>query len=131
MALDPDVRTLLDRPNFAAFTTMLPSGLPSTHVMWVGHDDRHVLVNTEIGRKKYGNVKNDPRVCVTVIDRDDPYHYAEIRGRVVDTVTGPDARAHIDELSRKYRGEDYDPAAIRTERVILRIEPERQRFYGS
>ena len=130
MALQPDVKELLDRPNFATFTTMLPSGLPSTHVMWVGGDERHVLINTETGRQKYENVKNDPRVCVTVIDAANPYHYAEIRGRVVDTVTGPPARAHIDELSRKYKGSDYPPEAIQTERVILRIEPERQRVWG-
>ncbi|HYA44173.1 MAG TPA: hypothetical protein VED59_01095 [Acidimicrobiales bacterium] len=41
-------------------------------------------------------------------------------------MTGPRARSHIDELSHKYTGKPYDPAAIRSERVILRIVPERQ-----
>jgi hypothetical protein len=50
-----------------------------------------------------------------------------VRGRVVETVTGPEAREHIDTLSMKYRGRLYDPGAIRSERVILKIAPERQR----
>jgi hypothetical protein len=40
------------------------------------------------------------------------------RGRVVKTVTGQRARDHIDELSRKYHGQDYDPDDIKSERVI-------------
>ena len=58
--------------------------------------------------------------------RDDPYSYAEVRGRVVETVRGPAARAHIDALSQKYRGRDYDPSIIKSERVILRIAPDVQ-----
>jgi hypothetical protein len=49
-----------------------------------------------------------------------------VRGHVVETVRGPEARAHIDRLSRKYRGRDYDDSAITSERVILRIEPDVQ-----
>jgi PPOX class probable F420-dependent enzyme len=106
--IDDAVRALAEAPNFAAFTTLLPDGMPMTHVMWVDADDTHVLINTEVGRQKYRNVERDPRVVVTVVDQDNPYRYAEVRGRVVERVTGPAARAHIDTLSRKYRGADYD-----------------------
>jgi PPOX class probable F420-dependent enzyme len=129
--IDADVQTLAKGPNFAAMTTLLPDGMPSTHVMWVDCDEEHVLINTEIDRQKFKNVGRDPRVAVTIVDRDNPYHYAEVRGAVVGTVGGDDARAHIDQLSRKYRGQDYDPAAIKTERVILKIAPERQRAWGA
>jgi PPOX class probable F420-dependent enzyme len=95
--------------------------------MWVDADDEHVLINTEVGRQKARNVKRDPRVTVTVIDTANPYHYGEVRGTVVEEVTGPEARAHIDKLSMKYRGQPYDQNAIQTERVLLRIAPERQR----
>jgi hypothetical protein len=100
--------------------------MPMTHVMWVDADDEHVLINTEVHRAKFEAVERDQRVTVTIIDRDDPYVYAEVRGHVVETVRGPDARAHIDRLSRKYRGRDYDDSAITSERVILRIEPDVQ-----
>lgn len=124
--LDTTARDLAKGKNFAAFTTLLPSGQPMTHVMWVDADDDHVLINTEVGRQKFANVTKDPRVTVTVFDPANPYHYAEIRGRVVDTVTGEPARTHIDELSAKYTGGPY-ANPIETDRVILRIAPDRVR----
>ena len=65
--------------------------------------------------------------AVTIIDAANPYHYAEVRGRVVGEVTGPAARDHIDMLSQKYIGGPYG-MPITSERVILQIAPERQRM---
>ncbi len=121
--IDDTVKQLAQQPNFATLSTLMPDGQPQTQVMWVDADDDHVLINTEVGRQKWRNVERDPRVTVTVIDQENPYHYAEVRGRVVEVVRGDEARAHIDRLSNKYFGRDYDPAMIKTERVILRIEP--------
>ena len=126
MPLDDGVRSLAKGPNFAAFTTLLPNGFPQTHVMWVDCDDDHLLINTEVHRQKYRNVERDPRVTVAIWDRANPYAFAEVRGRVVGTIGGDDAREHIDALSEKYRGQRYDPNMIKTERVILQIAPERQ-----
>jgi PPOX class probable F420-dependent enzyme len=125
-SLDPRVRELAQGANFAALTVNLPSGRAMTHVMWVDADDDHVLINTEVHRAKFRSVERDPRVTVMVWVIDDPYSFAEVRGRVVETVRGPDARAHIDALSQKYRGRDYDPSIITSERVILRIAPDVQ-----
>ena len=125
-ALEPRVRELAQAANFAALTVNLPSGRSMTHVMWVDADDDHVLINTEVHRAKFAAVERDPRVTVMVWVIDDPYTYAEVRGRVVKMVRGPEARAHIDALSQKYRGLDYDPSMITSERVILRIAPDVQ-----
>lgn len=125
--IDDAVKSLAKGANFAALTTLLPGGQPQTNVMWVDCDDEHVLINTEVGRQKFRDVERDPRVTLAIWDATNPYHYAEIRGRVVEVVRGERARAHIDELSDKYTGKPYDPAMIGTERVLLRIEPERQR----
>jgi PPOX class probable F420-dependent enzyme len=127
--LDEAARELLSGKNFAALTTVMPDGALSTQMMWVDADDTHVLINTETGRQKYRNVKRDPRVAVMVFDPANPYHYAEIRGKVVDTITGPEAREHVDKVSHKYTGKPY-ANPIATERVILRIEPERVRSFG-
>jgi PPOX class probable F420-dependent enzyme len=128
-ALDPRVRELAQAPNFATLSVILRSGRPMTHVMWVDADEDHVLINTEAHRAKFRAVERDPRVTVTIWQRDDPYTYAEVRGEVVETVRGQEARAHIDSLSQKYRGKDYDDAAITSERVILRIAPETVRCH--
>ena len=124
--LDRRVRELAQAANFAAFTVNLESGRSMSHVMWVDADDDHVLINTEVHRAKFKAVERDPRVTVMVWVLDDPYTYAEVRGRVVETVLGPVARAHIDELSQKYRSRDFDPGNITSERVIFRIAPDVQ-----
>jgi PPOX class probable F420-dependent enzyme len=124
--VDDEVKRLAQGKNYGAFTTMLASGQPMTHVMWVDADDKYVLINTEIHRQKYKNIGHDPRVAIAIWDSENPYHYAEVRGRVVGEVTGPAARAHIDQLSEKYMGTPYS-APITSERVILQIAPDRQR----
>ena len=126
LMLDDAVRTLAQADNFAALTTLSPSGRPSTQVMWVDADAEHLLINTEVHRAKFRNVSADDRVAVAIWDRSNPYHYAEVRGRVVGTVAGAEARAHIDALSQKYTGGPY-ANPITSERVILKIVPDRQR----
>src|SRR4051812_22977606 len=122
MGLDSKLHALAtEGKNFAALTTLLEDGTPSTHIMWVHADDEHVLVNTEVHRAKYKNVQRDPRVTVTVIDAADPYTFVEARGRVVEEVRGPDARADIDRLAKKYTGADEYATPIQSERVILKI----------
>jgi PPOX class probable F420-dependent enzyme len=124
--IDDTVKELATGKNFAALTTLFGDGHPQTQIMWVGADDEHVLINTEVHRQKYKNVQRDPRVTVTVFDAANPYHYAEVRGRVVEEVRGDVARAHIAELSQKYMGAPYG-APIQSERVLLKIAPDSQR----
>ena len=124
MALDNDLKALASADNFAAFTTLMPDGQPQTQVMWVHADDDHVLINTEIHRQKFLNAQRDPRVTVTVMDKANPYRYIEVRGTVVGTIGGDEARANIDELSQKYMGGPYGNP-IQSERVVLQIVPEK------
>jgi PPOX class probable F420-dependent enzyme len=129
LMIEETIKAFAQQDNFGTITTLMRDGMPSTHVMWVDADDEHVLINTEVHRAKYRNLKRDPRATVTVWDKNNPYRYVEVRGRVVDTVHGESARRHIDELSVKYKGRPYDASAIKSERVILKIAPERQRTY--
>jgi PPOX class probable F420-dependent enzyme len=124
MALDDDVKAMATTTNFATLTTLFPDGHPQTQVMWVDADDEHLLINTETHRQKFKNVQRDPRVTVTVWDRESPYRYAEVRGEVVDTVAGEEARAHIEACSHRYLGRPY-PNPVESERVILRIRADR------
>lgn len=117
--------------NFAVITTVMPSGDFQTHYIWTGTDGERLFVNTEVHRQKFKNVERDPRVTLTIRDEQDPYHYAEVRGEVVEMVRGQEARDHIDELSQKYNGESYPPDQIKTERVTLWIVPSRQTTVGS
>jgi PPOX class probable F420-dependent enzyme len=121
--LSPTLRELAEGRNFAAFTTLRPDGHPATQVMWVDCDDECLLINTETHRRKYRNVRKDPRVTVMIWDAANPYRYVEARGLVKEFVQGLPAREHIDKLAQKYFGRPYDPSIIVSERVILRITP--------
>ena len=123
--LHDKTRTLCEGANFAALTTLFDDGRPQTQVMWVGCDEDHVLINTELHRSKFKNVEGDPRVTVMVWDATNPYSYVEVRGRVVDMVRGDVARANIDELSQKYTGDVY-AYEVTSERVLLKIAPDRE-----
>ncbi len=123
--LEPRVVELASGKNFGVLTTLLSDGTPQTHVMWVDCDAEHLLLNTEAHRTKFRNVMRDPRVTVLIWDAADPYRYVEVRGTVVETVRGAPARDHIDALSEKYLGELY-PNPIQSERVMLRVAPQRQ-----
>ena len=122
--LDAAIKELAQGKNFGTISVLLPNGQISTNVMWVDADDEHVLINTEVHRLKFKAVEANPNVTV-VVWGDNPYNYAEVRGRVVETVRGTEARDHIDALSRKYTGGDY-ANPITSERVILKIAPDFQ-----
>lgn len=124
--LHPMTVELARGANFGSITTVLPSENLQTHIIWVGTDGDRLVVNTEVHRRKFKNIERDPRVTLTIRDEGNPYRYAEVRGRVVETVTGQEARDHIDELSQKYNGEPYPPDNIKTERVMVWIVPDRQ-----
>ncbi|MGW7515313.1 PPOX class F420-dependent oxidoreductase [Streptomyces sp. NPDC054796] len=110
-------------PHLAVLTTLLPDGHPQSHVVWVGHEPGRLLVNTERHRAKYRNVLRDSRVTVLLVDGHDPHRFLEVRGAVTDVVGGAAARQHADRLSHAYRGRGYPSESIRTERVVLVIEP--------
>ena len=127
--LDSTIRDFAQGKNFGSISVHLADGSIATHVMWVDADDDHVLINTEVHRLKYKAMMANPKVTVAIWDAANAYTYAEVRGVVVGEVRGQAARDHIDFCSRKYTGEDY-ANSITSERVIVKIAPERQRSQG-
>lgn len=128
--LDPDIKALAATGrNFGTLCVRLVNGQIASHVMWVDADDDHIMINTEVHRAKFRAIEADPGVTVTIWKADDPYSYAEIRGQVVETIRGDEARAHIDALAERYMGRDY-PNPVESERVIVKIAPDRQRSRG-
>ena len=125
MTLDNKTLLMADGPNYAALTTLFKNGVPQTHVMWVDTDGENILINTEIHRVKYKNVKIDPRVTVMIWKHDDPFKFVEIRGEVIGEITGQEARDNIDKLSEKYWNKPY-PFPIQTERIVLIIKSNKE-----
>jgi PPOX class probable F420-dependent enzyme len=121
MQLDADAVRLAKGKNLATVVTLMPSGQPQALLTWVDTDGEHILVNTEPQRQRARNIRRDPRITVLIHSGDDPWDWAEVRGHVVETVTGEQAREHIDELSRKYVGSDYRNPIGPQGRIILKI----------
>ncbi|MGI9605680.1 MAG: PPOX class F420-dependent oxidoreductase [Acidimicrobiales bacterium] len=123
--LDQKAVELAQGKNFGVVSTIMKSGHPQSHVMWVDSDGEHIIFNTEIHRAKFKNLERDPKVTVTVQEAGNPWSYAEIRGHVAEVVRGQEARDHIDSLAMKYLGKDEYPNPIQSERVIVKVAPDR------
>ena len=129
MTLDNKTLLMAAGPNYAALTTLFKNGVPQTHVMWVDTDGENILINTEIHRVKYKNVKIDPRVTVMIWKHDNPFKFVEIRGEVIGEITGQEARNNIDKLSEKYWNKPY-PFTIQTERIVLIIKSNKEVIFN-
>ena len=125
MPLDEDTVRLARGKNLATVVTLMPDGQPQALLTWVDTDGEHVLVNTEPQRQRAKNVRGNPRITVLIHSDSDPWDWSEVRGRVVETVQGSEAREHIDKLSRKYVGTDYRNPIGPQGRVILKIAPDK------
>jgi PPOX class probable F420-dependent enzyme len=122
--LTPAQQRLLLEPNLAHLVTLNKDGSPQSTPLWVDYEDGYVLVNTADERQKARNVKRDPRVSLSVVDRHSLTNYLEVRGRVVELVYDG-AYDHLGKLARKYAGPAArNPAPLTQVRVILKIEPE-------
>src|SRR3954469_6774490 len=122
MAGIPDEgRALLETRNFAHLASVLPDGSPHSVAIWIGTEGDRVVFFTQDASRKARNVRRDPRVALSVVDRENPYRTAWLRGRVVETRTGEAALPTIDAISERYTGA---PFPMRTGTVFL-IEPDR------
>jgi PPOX class probable F420-dependent enzyme len=102
-----EVRALLEGRNFAHLATLLPDGSPHSVAVWIGAQDGRVVFFTQPTSRKARNLERDPRVAVSLVDRDNPYSTAWLRGRVVETRTGEAALPTIDALSVRYTGRPF------------------------
>jgi PPOX class probable F420-dependent enzyme len=129
IALNDEIRRLLDGRHFAVLATLNPDGGPQTSAMWVGRDGDDVLFSTVAGRRKHRNLVRDPRASVTILDSDDPYNYVELRGRA--TITEDVGRRFDIGLSRTYDGHDPDPDPPGAVRLIVRMTVEKATGYAA
>lgn len=131
MPLDPDVLRLAEGANLATVVTLMPDGQPQALLAWIDTDGEQLLVNTEPQRQKARNVARDPRVTVLIVNKENDFDWAEVRGRVVATTGGDEARAHIDKVAHKYTGADYGMPIGPSGRMILHIEAAKQNTMAS
>lgn len=120
---------LIDDPTYVVLTTMMRDGQPQSTVVWFDYDGTHFNINSAAGRQKDKNMRANSKVTLLAMDKDDPFHWIEVRG-TIDEITEEGAVEHIDSLARRYTEHDkyyggYAPAerAKTEKRVIYRIKP--------
>jgi PPOX class probable F420-dependent enzyme len=121
--LSPQEVELLHEPQIANVATVMADGTPQVTPVWIDTDGEHVLFNTAKGRVKHRNLVRNPKVAISVVDRNDPYRLVVLRGTAEFIEEGADA--HIDKLAKKYLDADTYPWRKETEqRVIVKVTPE-------
>jgi PPOX class probable F420-dependent enzyme len=104
--LPPDVRSLLEGPNFIHLATVDRHGRPQTMAVWVGLEGDHLLVCTGRDTQKTRNVEHQPQVAISVTDHENPYRSASLRGTVVE-IRNDDELVDMDPISIKYTGRPF------------------------
>ena len=117
--LPADVVRLLEGPNPAHLASLMPDGSPHSAPVWVDLVDGRVAFQTSPRSRKGRNVARDPRVAISLTNRDEPNDSAYLRGRVVEIVEGDRGWAIVDRLSHKYLGIPYP---IREDRAAFLVE---------
>ncbi|HET8577401.1 MAG TPA: PPOX class F420-dependent oxidoreductase [Methylomirabilota bacterium] len=122
--LPESARKVLQDKAYGHVVTFGPNGRPQVTMVWMDADGDEVLFNTADGRKKPQNLRRDPRVIVSVQDRNEPQAYMVIHGTAAVTEAGADA--HIDKLAKRFLGVDKYPYRQPGEkRLIVRIKADR------
>jgi PPOX class probable F420-dependent enzyme len=124
--LSLEIKQLVDRPNFAHLSTLMPDGSPQSVPVWVGREGDRLVVCTGEGSLKAANTRRDPRVALSIVDFQNPYEEAQLRGLVVERRPDPDLRV-MDPVSHKYTGKPF-PLRNPQGRVALVIEIEKARY---
>ncbi|MDE1844002.1 MAG: PPOX class F420-dependent oxidoreductase [Thaumarchaeota archaeon] len=123
--ISPEVAKLIEDKNFAFIATLMKDASPQITPVWIDLVDGMILINTAKGRVKQRNVSRDPRVAISIVDRNNPYNMVTIQGHVVEQTTDG-ADKHIDKMAKKYLGVDKYPFAMPgEERVLLKIVPKK------
>ena len=124
---DAGVRRLLEGQNYATISTLNRNGSIHSTVVWISSEDSAVSVNSAVGRLWPTNLQREPSVTVVVQENGNPYHFVEIRGTARATREGADQ--HINQLAKKYIGQDEYPfRQPGEERIKFVISPERIRY---
>ena len=116
-----DVRELFAARNFAHLATIGPKG-PTSVPIWIDVDGDRLFFFTQSGSRKAKNIADDPRVALSIVDRDDPYRQADVRGRVVERLDGDAALAAMDRLAQKYTGAPFPMRNPETVAFLIEVD---------
>jgi PPOX class probable F420-dependent enzyme len=118
------LRKILEDKAYGHVVTFNADGKPELTMVWMDVEADELLFNTAEGRRKPANIRRNPRVIVSVQDRNNPQAYAVFHGKARITDAGADEQ--IDKLAKRFLGADKYPFRQPNEkRLIVRIAVDR------
>jgi PPOX class probable F420-dependent enzyme len=96
----------LSEPNPAVIATIAPKGSLHTAATWYLWDAGRVLVNMDESRARLAHLREDPRVSLTVLGKDDWSRHVSLSGRVASLEPDPELEG-INRLARHYTGQSF------------------------
>lgn len=112
---------MLRGPHHAVIATLRPDGQPVSTATWYLWEDGRVMVNMDAARRRLDHLRNDPRVTLTVLDRDDWGTHLTLVGRVTE-LRDDEGLADVDRLSLRYLGERYPTRGRRRTSAWIEID---------
>src|SRR5262249_30838846 len=114
---------LIDGQNFATVATLNRDGGPQTSVVWIDRDGDHVVFSVTNDKQKTRNLQRDPRISLSVFDRENPYRAVEVRG-TAELVEDP-RRELSSGPAQKSLGVDPPDDPPGSRRMIVRVSADR------
>lgn len=73
MELPEGLESLLDDRPMGHVATVKPDGSPHVVPVWIGYDGEHFLIAGRRDKQRHENVREEPRIAMTLMDLGDPY----------------------------------------------------------
>jgi PPOX class probable F420-dependent enzyme len=101
-----EIEAYLREPHPAVVATVRADGSPHSVATWYDWVDGVVLLNMAATRARLGHMRRDPRVSLTVLDKDDWHTHVTLLG-VVERIEDDTDLADIDRLALRYQGNPF------------------------
>lgn len=115
-----ELQHFIDAARPAIIATIRPDGAPSTTATWYRWVDGRVLVNMVASGPRARNLRNDPRVSLTILG-ESWYDHVSLLGRAVEFRDDTNLK-DLDMLSTRYTGQPYPKRHLTCVSVLIEIE---------
>jgi PPOX class probable F420-dependent enzyme len=114
---------LLTEPSFAHLATVREDGSPQSNVMWFAWDGELFRFTHTSRRRKFRNVRHEPRVAFSIADGANGYRYLEVRGEVVSVEPDDEAANFFRSLMTRYGQAPDGEVPDADVRVVITVRP--------
>ncbi len=121
MATIPErYRYLVEQPIIAHLATIRPDGTVQSNPMWFQVVDDEVRFTHTSKRQKLKNLLGNPTMSLSIVDPEQPFLYAEIRGHLAGVVDDPTGAFYV-ALQNRYGNPSTQAPPDSPDRIILRM----------